>query len=117
MGAIRHVSRFIEGALRRHRDKWQVTTTVNSADQIPDVIPAKSACLIGDPANPKWIAFDCPCGRDHRLLLNLSRNRRPTWQLEGRKPLSLRPSIDSVHDGRRCHFWLRAGHITWVKDT
>jgi hypothetical protein len=50
-------------------------------------------------------------------MLNLSTNRRPYWQVSPEKRLTIRPSIDSVEDGVRCHFFIRGGHVKWVADS
>ena len=94
--------------------KWRLVSTVEEADEIPDRLPYRAAILAGPPENPKWIAFDCPCGQGHRVMLNLDRRRLPVWSLDNQRPLTLSPSIDD-HGIGRCHFFIRQGKIKWVQ--
>ena len=85
---------------------------------VPDVLKQGEVVLVGeDPTQPQWLAFDCPCRRGHRLLINLSQSRRPRWTLhhDDRERVSLHPSVDSFSEVGRCHFWLRRGRVAWVK--
>jgi hypothetical protein len=91
-----------------------LVSTVEEADEIPDRLPYRAAILAGPPENPKWIAFDCPCGQGHRVMLNLDRRRLPVWSLDNQRPLTLSPSIDD-HGIGRCHFFIRQGKIKWVQ--
>jgi hypothetical protein len=64
---------------------------------------------------PTWLAFDCPCGASHRIMLNLNTARRPSWVLKNYDPLTISPSIDDIAPGRRCHFFVSRGRIHWVR--
>jgi Family of unknown function (DUF6527) len=64
-----------------------------------------------------WIAFDCPCGRRHRIVLNLSPMRRPRWRVTVEAPLTIVPSIDSAEGRTRCHYWIRDGRVQWVPES
>jgi Family of unknown function (DUF6527) len=96
--------------------RWRVTTKVQAADQIPARIAALSAVMVGTPADPRWLAFDCPCGTGHQIMLNLDRRRRPYWTVTGIRRLTIRPSIDSCRPGRRCHYYIHEGRVTWVPE-
>lgn len=93
---------------------WRVVATVRAGDEVPDRLPSKGVVLVGTAARPAWIAFDCPCERHHRLMVNLDKARRPAWHIESLRPLSIRPSIDDITPDRRCHFFIRGGKITWA---
>ena len=93
---------------------WRIVGQVASGDEIPDRVPYKGAVLVGVPGNATWVAFDCPCRTDHRLILNLDRGRYPFWSVDSMTPLTIRPSIDDITQGRRCHFFVRCGRIRWV---
>jgi len=95
---------------------WRVTASVTAADLVPDHLPRRRAFIVTNDVGPSWIAFDCPCGRGHRIMLNLSSQRRPKWQVTDPKRLAIRPSIDSFDGGARCHFWLRDGRVEWAHD-
>ena len=93
---------------------WRVVGQVSAVDSVPDRLPKKGVVLIGAPGHTTWAAFDCPCGRGHRLVVNLDRSRYPFWSLDSLKPLTIRPSIDDITLERRCHFFLRGGRIAWA---
>ena len=94
---------------------WKVVLSVAEADEIPDQIAARGAVIVGSAAGPKWLAFDCPCRRHHRVILNLSPSRRPVWRVLTKSPLSLIPSVDEISDGQRCHYVLQRGEVRWVR--
>ena len=95
------------------RRTWRLVLVVDEADEVPARLPRHTAALVGPNENPKWIAFDCPCRRGHRVMLNLDRRRRPAWSVVSRYPLTISPSIDDYAMGR-CHFFLRQGRIQWA---
>jgi hypothetical protein len=96
--------------------RWRVVGLVEAGDEVPELLPPRAAVLVGDATYLKWIAFDCPCGNGHRLMVNLDRSRRPAWRVESPRPLSIRPSVDDVTSQRRCHFFIREGRIAWAHD-
>ncbi len=99
---------------RRPRRRYAILGTVADADLVPDRLPRKGIVLVASDSGLKWIAFDCPCSRRHRLLIPLAESRRPHWMLDDSNHPSLRPSIDSHESGERCHFWLSNGRIRWA---
>lgn len=96
------------------RPTWRVVGRVGDGDEIPDRLPKRGVVIAGTPAQPKWVAFDCPCGRGHRILVNLDRRRRPVWSMVRADPLTLKPSIDYGSAEHRCHFVLQGGKIKWI---
>lgn len=96
--------------------KWRLVGRVEAGDEVPDRLPRKGVVLVGPAERPTWAAFDCPCGRGHRLMVNLDKTRRPAWRVESLRPLSIRPSVDDITKGRRCHFFISNGRITWARD-
>jgi len=96
--------------------RWRIVALIDSADNVPRRLPRNGAFLIGPTESPKWIVFDCPCGRGHRVMLNTDRMRWPCWILEKREPLSLAPSIDSQSELGRCHYFIRDGKALWVRE-
>lgn len=52
---------------------WRALTFVNSMSDVPDRI-AKTIFVVG--ATPKWVIFDCRCGRGHRLSVPLTDEKR-----------------------------------------
>lgn len=98
------------------RRRYRVVATVEAADLVPDRLPRRGLVIVNGGRGPSWLAFDCPCGNRHRLLLSLNVSRRPHWRLDNPSRPSLQPSIDSGDGGRRCHFWLSGGRIRWVRE-
>ena len=96
--------------------KWRVVVNVDAGDEVPDRLPHRGVALVGPIVWPTWAAFDCLCGRGHRIMINLDPSRQPWWRVESRKPLSIEPSIHDITPSRRCHFALRRGRIAWSVD-
>ena len=93
---------------------WHVVHFVDAADEIPNQIPNKGVVIVGVPERMSWAAFDCPCKRRHRLMVNLDGSRRPAWSVTSTKPLTIHPSIDDIYEGQQCHFFVRRGRIRWA---
>lgn len=70
--------------------------------------------VVGTQAFAKWLVFDCPCGRGHRVMLNLDDGRYPHWSYSARMPLTLVPSVDEKSEFGRCHYIIRSGRVFWV---
>ncbi len=96
------------------RLRWRVVGQVEAADEIPSRLPRRGAVIAGPQDEPHWIAFDCPCRKGHRVMLNLDKRRRPAWSITQGRPLTVRPSVDDRTAHRRCHFFIRDGKIYWV---
>lgn len=95
------------------RRYWRVVGRVGSADEIPKHLPRKGVVIAGV-EKPKWIAFGCPCGGGHRVMVNLDTARAPSWSVQSDKPLTITPSFDIHEDGKNCHFFIRDGKILWA---
>ena len=99
------------------RRKYRVSQVVDAADEVPQRLPRDTAVVVGTLEHPKWIAFNCPCSEQHRILLNLDPHRRPAWSLRSVKPLSLYPSIDYQGAVKRCHYIIRKGKVLWIPNS
>ncbi len=86
---------------------------VNSMSDVPDRVE-KTIYVVG--ATPKWVIFDCPCNKNHRLKVPLMKSVSPHWRLTRHgKTVSLSPSL-SVADGPcDSHFWLRQNRVEWAR--
>jgi len=105
---------------RRRRWSTPRYTTVRRCarmSDLPQLPPRRTVIVVGPPEREQWVVFTCPCGHQHRIVLNLSAHRHPRWALtlDEDEP-SLYPSIDSKTEQRRCHFWLKAGRVQWAVD-
>ena len=113
------MGRLIDWWRRRRLTKPRIDQ-VRQYESLPDV-PERlgrhvlAAC--GPEETPKWAAFECPCGRGHRIAVTLQPSHRPRWSLEvSDGGPTLRPSVDFVGEFR-CHYVLRDGRITWAKNS
>jgi hypothetical protein len=102
--------------VRSRKGPWHLGDTVEAATDIPETLQKNIGVLVGTLEHPKWIAFDCPCGRGHRIMLNLDPARRPLWRITSSTPLTLRPSVDSLDKKKRCHFVISNGEVIWVRN-
>lgn len=94
--------------------RWRIGATVEAANDVPVRLPPRVAILVGSASRPKWIAFDCPCGKSHRIMVSLDPATKPHWRVLASDRLSLAPSIDAWRGRRRCHYVIRSGKIAWV---
>jgi hypothetical protein len=95
--------------------KWSVVLAVDDADEIPERLPRAGVVVVGDIERPKWIAFDCPCRRGHRVMLNMDWQRRPYWLVNQVHPLTLSPSVNDFTIDENCHYFVTDGRIRWVE--
>jgi hypothetical protein len=86
---------------------------VSSMSAIPADI-ARDIYLVEKGRRRAWAVFNCPCGRGHRLVVNLSTSRRPHWTVSVRKGLaSMWPSL-WLKQQCRSHFWIRRNRVYWA---
>jgi len=104
------------GWIPRRWQRWRVVQTVEAGDDVPVAIPTHGAVMVESRGLPTWLAFDCPCGTGHRIMLNLSRDRSPRWAVKSRSPLTVSPSVDTITAGRRCHYFLERGRVVWARE-
>jgi hypothetical protein len=90
---------------------------IEAADEMPVAIPARCAVMVGTDADPKWLAFNCPCGTGHQIMLNLDRRRSPSWAITDQRRLTIKPSIDARRPGGWCHYFVLRGKVKWVSNT
>lgn len=96
--------------------RWRVVLHVTAADEIPGSLPFRGAVTVGPLAGGlSWIAFDCPCGRGHRVMLNLDPNRAPSWKVKTMRPLTIRPSINDCSIDNHCHYFITQGKTIWAR--
>lgn len=79
----------------------------------PEIVKPRIVYLVGE--SELWVAvFQCPCGCEKNIWLNLLKEHRPRWSvtvnLDGRPTVS--PSINR-QVGCRSHFLLMNGRIKW----
>lgn len=96
--------------------RWRIVAQVSAADEVPERLPPRSIVLVGSREFPKWLIFDCPCRRGHRIMLSLARAHWPHWRLLQFDPATILPSIDFRGHDFRCHYFVRSGRVTWARD-
>lgn len=116
LAAARHVLNLARQWLAPLDPQWRICMQVESADEVPEHLPTRGAVLVGSVTRPKWLAFDCPCAKKHRILVNLDSGRYPYWVVSKRPDLTLRPSVDYKGSDGRCHYLIRKGRVIWVKE-
>lgn len=95
--------------------KWRIVLYVEAGDAVPTRLPVRGVVLVRPGKQLTWAIFDCPCRKGHRVMLNLHSSRDPHWKIDEFKPITLSPSIDDEAFGRRCHFFLTRGRVTWAR--
>lgn len=73
--------------------------------------------VVGSADRAKWLIFDCPCRRGHRVMLNLDAENWPNWRIAGTYPLTVHPSVDERSSVGHCHYVVRNGLISWIERT
>lgn len=96
--------------------RWRVVGHVSAADEVPDKLPPCSMVFVGTPELPKWLVFDCPCRRGHRIMVSLSKIGWPHWKVLQFNPATISPSIDYRGSDFRCHYFVRSGRVSWVRE-
>ena len=92
-----------------------MTHFVESAVDVPEDLPYRGAAMVvfrrGEPG---WLVFDCPCARQHRVMLNLDPERYPRWKALDLDPLTIQPSVDHLSNSSRCHYFIHGGRVQWT---
>jgi hypothetical protein len=87
-----------------------------SQAELPESLPRHQLAIVGTPQSPKWLVLECPCGSGHRLTVNLTGSRQPSWRVvDAETGPNVFPSIDFDGSERRCHFWIRDGRVRWSR--
>jgi hypothetical protein len=98
----------------RYWRRWKADLRVESVADVPVILPRRHAVLVGG-TRDKWLVFDCPCGRGHRVMLNLDPANRPRWRVDQPYPMTLAPSVDERSGVGRCHYVVRDGRVHWIE--
>jgi hypothetical protein len=101
----------------RYWRRLKADLSARSAADIPDRLPARHGVIVGTDSHPKWLVFDCPCRRGHRVMLNLDPGHTPRWRVSATTPLTLHPSVDERSPVGHCHYVVREGRVRWIERT
>lgn len=99
----------------RYWRRWKADMTSPSVGDTPETIPHRHAIVVGPANHPKWLVFDCPCRRGHRVMLNLDVGHTPRWRTSNDVPLTLHPSVDERSPVGHCHYVVREGRVRWIE--
>lgn len=84
----------------------------------PEELPPGHLVVVRNGELEKWTCFQCPGGCGEKIMLSMSKSRRPRWKTVtdwlGRP--TVEPSIRQVNECR-CHFWIREGRVDWCADS
>lgn len=101
----RLIDRFLTG--KRY---FRGVNFVDKMSDLPDEL-GKDAFVVRKGGRDVWLVFRCPCDVNHRLTINLSRARHPSWSVQVKEgALTVYPSV-WVTDTCRSHFWIRNSEI------
>jgi hypothetical protein len=109
---IEKLSRWFRGKKRQERYFAEVHR-VQQMSAIPEAIN-RDLYLVEKGRRRVWAVFSCPCEHGHRIVANLSRQRRPYWNVSIRKGLAnFWPSF-WLKSQCKSHFWIRGSRIYWA---
>lgn len=94
---------------------WRPKYRLEVSEEEPDTYKSRTVYLLGGKESAWAATFECPCGCDAKVWLNLlPAPGRPRWEVERNKRgrFSITPSIWRL-DGCRSHFFLRESRIVW----
>lgn len=84
-------------------------------EDLPEHIGDKTIYIVGDKVQPWLMAFNCPCGCNNVIHLNLLKNANPCWKFNVtiKKKISISPSVWRT-TGCKSHFIVENSKIKWV---
>jgi hypothetical protein len=85
-----------------------------NVSDIPDKIEDNIIYIVQEGSEPETLVFNCPCGCEQSVYLNMLQDARPFWtyKVEKRK-ISIFPSVVRK-GGCRSHYCIRKGRVIWV---
>jgi len=83
---------------------------------LPEKIQDKTIFIVGEVDNPWLLAFNCPCGCNSLIQLNLLKDVYPGWRymINKKKKINIFPSIWRTV-GCKSHFNVRNSKVIWAK--
>ncbi len=85
-------------------------------DELPRNVKDKTIYIVGDVKQPWLLAFNCPCGCQNLIQLNLLKDAAPCWgfKVNKKNKINIYPSVWRT-TGCESHFFVRKGKIDWVR--
>lgn len=104
--------RFLRRSWPRHA-RYPALIHVQELEDVPEDPNPRQFYVVGTFAQPKWVAFDCPCGHGHRIEVNVGRASSWSVTVYGSKA-TVHPSVDRDDGQWHCHFFVRASKVHWA---
>jgi len=88
---------------------------IKFSEDLPSVVTDNKMYIIGTHGHYWLLMFNCPCGCNNPIQLNLLKDASPTWRyrISKTKKISITPSIRRT-SGCKSHFYVRNGRIDWT---
>jgi len=106
---------FFCGLFRKKAFRYVIYTD-RSSERIPN---RNTIVLVNKNGVNLWAKFQCPCGCKEQIILSLSNQIKPSWNVsvnnvKGKTKVTLSPSVYLT--GRKCqsHFYIRNNKVIWV---
>jgi Family of unknown function (DUF6527) len=112
LAKVRKLCRWLK-SLKKEPEYFRGVHVVKTMSAVPSEI-GRDIYIVEKGGRRVWAVFNCPCERGHRIVVNLSRSRRPHWGVSVRRGLaSFWPSLWLKQDCKS-HFWIRNSRIYWA---
>jgi hypothetical protein len=84
---------------------------------LPDHVNNKTIYIVGEKEHPWLLAFNCPCGCQNVIQLNLLQDANPCWKYKVTKKnkINISPSVWRT-TGCKSHFFVCKSKIDWVRN-
>jgi hypothetical protein len=84
---------------------------------LPEYVDDNTIYIVGEDEHPWLLAFNCPCGCQKVIQLNLLKEVYPCWDFKftKNKKINISPSIRRT-SGCKSHFYVRQNQIDWVRN-
>lgn len=73
--------------------------------------------IVGENSQHWFMLYNCPCGCQKKVYLNLLKDANPCWRfyLNKKRQVTIAPSVWKK-DGCRSHYFIRRGKVIWCTD-
>ncbi|HMV07605.1 MAG TPA: DUF6527 family protein [Cyclobacteriaceae bacterium] len=93
----------------------KITYKYRFAEDLPKELDDRTVYIVGEKSNYWMLAFQCPCGCNETISLNLLKKVRPRWRFFTRwSRINIYPSIWRKV-GCGSHFYIKKGKVIWSR--
>lgn len=95
--------------------KFQYRAELVNNNPNPEEVKGNIVYIVGGDDYVKWAYLRCPDNCGENIMLNLSKNKKPSWTVKQDKKgrVTIHPSVDKL-DGCKSHFWIKNGSLIWT---